>query len=98
MIEGRRQIGTAMDLDVAQQQTIVSNQRAAIPPLEQQLAQATDALALLIGKPPEQVAAAQGSLYPNFFTFVGATAEQSPLQRPDAGTPPRLTLGWGVEF
>ncbi|HET9035475.1 MAG TPA: hypothetical protein VFN45_04695 [Myxococcaceae bacterium] len=32
------------------------------------------------------------------FTFVGATGEPSPLQRPDAGTPPRLTLGWGVEF
>ena len=32
------------------------------------------------------------------FTFVGATGEPSPLQRPDAGTPARLTLGWGVEF
>jgi len=32
------------------------------------------------------------------FTFVGATGEPSPVQRPDAGTPPRLTLGWGVEF
>jgi hypothetical protein len=32
------------------------------------------------------------------FTFVGTTGEASPVQRPDAGTPPRLTLGWGVEF
>lgn len=32
------------------------------------------------------------------FTFVGTTGEPSPLQRPDAGTPARLTLGWGVEF
>jgi hypothetical protein len=32
------------------------------------------------------------------FTFVGTTGEASPLQRPDAGTPARLTLGWGVEF
>ncbi len=32
------------------------------------------------------------------FTFVGSTGEFSPLQRPDAGTPARLTLGWGVEF
>jgi len=32
------------------------------------------------------------------FTFVGTTGEPSPAQRPDAGTPPRLTLGWGVEF
>ena len=32
------------------------------------------------------------------FTFVGTTGEPSPVQRPDAGTPARLTLGWGVEF
>jgi len=32
------------------------------------------------------------------YTFVGTNGEQSPVQRPDAGTPARLTLGWGVEF
>jgi len=32
------------------------------------------------------------------FSFVGTTGEPSPVQRPDAGTPARLTLGWGVEF
>lgn len=32
------------------------------------------------------------------FTFMGTNGEQSPVQRPDAGTPARLTLGWGVEF
>ena len=32
------------------------------------------------------------------FTFVGTTGEQLPTQRSDAGTPARLTLGWGVEF
>jgi hypothetical protein len=32
------------------------------------------------------------------FTFVGTTGEPSPVQRPDAGTPARLSLGWGVEF
>ncbi len=32
------------------------------------------------------------------YTFLGATGEPSPVQRPDAGTPARLTLGWGVEF
>ncbi len=32
------------------------------------------------------------------FTFVGTTGEPSPMSRPDAGTPARLTLGWGVEF
>ncbi|MGZ6134284.1 MAG: hypothetical protein ACXWK9_07480 [Myxococcaceae bacterium] len=32
------------------------------------------------------------------FTFLGTSGEQSPVQRLDAGTPARLTLGWGVEF
>jgi hypothetical protein len=32
------------------------------------------------------------------FTFVGTTGEQVPAQRPDAGTPAVLSLGFGVEF
>jgi len=32
------------------------------------------------------------------FTFVGTTGQPAPMQRPDAGTPAALTLGWGVEF
>ncbi len=62
VIEGQRRLGTAMDLDVSQQQTIVSGLRAAIPPLQQQLSQTIDALAILIGEPPEQVNIAPASL------------------------------------
>jgi outer membrane protein, multidrug efflux system len=62
IIEGRRRLGTAMDLDVSQQRTVVAEQRAAIPPLEQQLSETTDALAILLGKPPEQVTIAPASL------------------------------------
>jgi outer membrane protein, multidrug efflux system len=47
--------GTATQLDVVQQQTVVAEQRAAIPPLEQQLAQNLDALAILLGSAPEDV-------------------------------------------
>lgn len=54
--------GTVTQLDVVQQQTVVAEERAAIPPLQQQLAQTINALAILIGKPPEQVSVAQGSL------------------------------------
>jgi multidrug efflux system outer membrane protein len=54
--------GTATQLDVTQQQTVVAQQRAAIPPLEQQLGQNLDALAILIGEPPEQVEMPAGSL------------------------------------
>jgi len=32
------------------------------------------------------------------FTFVGTTGQPAPRQRPDAGTPAAVTLGWGVEF
>jgi outer membrane protein, multidrug efflux system len=51
----RRRIGTATDLDVAQQETTVAVQRAAIPPLQQQLSQTVDALAILVGETPEAV-------------------------------------------
>jgi outer membrane protein, multidrug efflux system len=61
-ILAQRRAGTATELDVVQQQTVVATQRAAIPPLQQQLRQNLDALAILIGKPPEQVAVAGGSL------------------------------------
>ncbi len=54
--------GTATQLDVVQQQTVVAEQRAAIPPLEQQLAQNLDALAILLGKAPEDVPLPQGPL------------------------------------
>jgi NodT family efflux transporter outer membrane factor (OMF) lipoprotein len=49
------QDGTVTDLNIAQQETVVNGLRALIPPLRQQYAQAIDALAILIGEPPEQV-------------------------------------------
>ena len=61
-ILAQQRAGTATELDVVQQQTVVAAQRAAIPPLQQQLQQNINALAILIGKPPEQVKVADGSL------------------------------------
>ena len=49
-VEAQFRAGTATQLDVVQQQTVVSNLQAAIPPLQQQLAQNVDALAILLGK------------------------------------------------
>jgi outer membrane protein, multidrug efflux system len=46
-------VGTTTALDVAQQETVVATLGAAIPPLEQQLRQATDALAILVGETPQ---------------------------------------------
>jgi len=62
VINARVQVGTDMALDVAQQETVVAGLKAAIPPLQQQLSQAIDALAILIGKPPETVKLTGNSL------------------------------------
>ena len=49
----RVEVGTASGLDVAQQESIVAEQRAALPPLNLQLRQNTYALAILTGTLPE---------------------------------------------
>jgi NodT family efflux transporter outer membrane factor (OMF) lipoprotein len=54
--------GTVTELNIAQQQTVVNGLRALIPPLRQQLSQAIDALAILIGEPPEKVKLAPETL------------------------------------
>lgn len=61
-IKERFKAGTGTDLDVAQQETIVGNQKAAIPPLRQTLSQNINALATLVSRPPESVHITGGSL------------------------------------
>ncbi|MGH8150943.1 MAG: efflux transporter outer membrane subunit [Steroidobacteraceae bacterium] len=48
-------VGTTTSLDVAQQATTVATLSAAIPPLLQQRQQQLDALAVLVGKTPEEL-------------------------------------------
>ena len=55
-------VGTITALDVAQQETTVAVLNAAIPPLEQQLLQSIDALAILVGKAPAEVNLSSGTL------------------------------------
>jgi outer membrane protein, multidrug efflux system len=55
-------VGTDTGLDVAQQETVVATLSAAIPPLEQQLRQTLDALAILLGREPEALALNKASL------------------------------------
>jgi outer membrane protein, multidrug efflux system len=55
-------VGTATGLDVAQQETAVITLNATIPLLQQQLRQATYALAVLVGKTPEALEVQPGSL------------------------------------
>jgi len=55
VIQDRFTVGTASQLDVAQQESLVASQRAAIPPLLQTLRQNSATLAALIGRPPARV-------------------------------------------
>jgi outer membrane protein, multidrug efflux system len=61
-IKQRFKAGTGTDLDVAQQESVLANQRAAIPPLLQTRDQNINALALLISRPPESVRVTGGSM------------------------------------
>jgi NodT family efflux transporter outer membrane factor (OMF) lipoprotein len=61
-IKQRFKAGTGTDLDVAQQESVLANQRAAVPPLRQTLDQNINALALLVSRPPESLRIAGGSM------------------------------------
>ncbi len=61
-IKQRLSAGTGTDLDVAQQESVLANQRAAVPALRQTLAQNVNALATLVARPPESVRITGGSL------------------------------------
>jgi outer membrane protein, multidrug efflux system len=61
-IKERLSAGTGTDLDVAQQETVVANQRAQVPPLRQTLQQNINALATLVSRPPESIRVTGGSM------------------------------------
>jgi NodT family efflux transporter outer membrane factor (OMF) lipoprotein len=61
-LKQRLSAGTGTDLDVAQQESVLANQRATVPPLRQTLAQNINALATLVARPPESVQVKGGSL------------------------------------
>ncbi|WP_291611157.1 efflux transporter outer membrane subunit [Bradyrhizobium sp.] len=61
-IKQRLSAGTGNDLDVAQQESVLANQRALVPPLRQTLQQNINALATLVSRPPESINVTGGSL------------------------------------
>ena len=61
-IKERFKAGTGTDLDVAQQESVLGNQRALVPPLRQTLDQNINALATLVSRPPESVRVIGGTL------------------------------------
>lgn len=61
-IKERRKAGTGTDLDVAQQESVLANEKALVPPLRQTLDQNINALAVLVSRPRESVRISGGSL------------------------------------
>lgn len=62
LVQARFDAGAASELELAQQRGVVAQNQAAIPPLDQALVEARNALALLLGRPPEGFAIAGTSL------------------------------------
>jgi multidrug efflux system outer membrane protein len=62
LVKQRAEAGTASALEIAQQESLVNQVRASIPPLQQTLYQNRAALAVLIGRSPEQVRVRGGTL------------------------------------
>jgi NodT family efflux transporter outer membrane factor (OMF) lipoprotein len=83
-LEFEATVGTATALDVAQQATTAATVNASIPPLQEQLRQSSDALAILTGQTPEQVDPGDGSLDALTLPVVGAGLPSQLLaRRPD---------------
>lgn len=61
-IKQRVSAGTATDLDLAQQESVVNNQRASVPALRQLLNLNRNTLATLVARPPESIRIRGGSL------------------------------------
>ena len=63
LIKQRFEAGTASQLDVAQQESLVAQVRANVPIFDQALRQNIAVLAVLIGKPPVEVVIKGGNIY-----------------------------------
>lgn len=83
-IKARLEVGTATVLDTSQQEALLAQQRASIPPLEQTLRQTKNLLAVLLGRTPESLDVRGGSLTRLAFPRVdpGLPSEVL-LRRPD---------------
>ena len=61
-VKARFQAGARTALDIAQQETMLSNAKAEVAALEQQLALAQNALAVLVGEPPQSFSVSGSAL------------------------------------
>jgi multidrug efflux system outer membrane protein len=83
-IQARFEVGIASALDTAQQESVLAQQRAAIPPLEQTLRQTRNLLAVLVGQTPESVEVRGGTLTALSYPHVApGLPSEVLLRRPD---------------
>jgi outer membrane protein, multidrug efflux system len=61
-INQRVSVGTVTDLELAQQESVLNSQRAAVPPLRQALSLNVNTLATLVSRPPESLNVRGGGL------------------------------------
>lgn len=80
-IQARLSVGTATQLDTAQQESVVAQQKATVPALELSLRQAKVALAVLVGETPAAVTIKGGSLNAIAVPAVRAGIPSQLLQR-----------------
>jgi outer membrane protein, multidrug efflux system len=86
IVEARVRNGAASALDLAQQRTVVANQRATLPALEQQLRLTENALAILLGVTPDALTISSGSLLDIALPAVAPGLPSELLgRRPDIG-------------
>jgi NodT family efflux transporter outer membrane factor (OMF) lipoprotein len=84
LIQERRDAGTASDLDVAQQESLVASVRAVIPLLDQTLRENIAILAVLVGRAPSDFKVRGGNIYALGIPRVTpGLPSQLLLQRPD---------------
>ncbi len=84
LIKDRATYGTANALNVAQQEALVDNLLASIPPLQETADQNIAALALLLGEPPQRLSIAATSLtHLHMPSIAPGLPSQILLQRPD---------------
>jgi NodT family efflux transporter outer membrane factor (OMF) lipoprotein len=82
--ETEQSVGTGTALDVAQQAAVVAVENATIPPLQQQLRQSMNALAILLGRDPETLQFQDAGLADiHMPAVVGGLPSQLLARRPD---------------
>ena len=102
-VAAQQSAGAATQLDVTQQQTVVAQQRAAIPPLQQQLVHLT-APAILLGEPQERDKMPRARSPRSTVAEGDAACPQSCWRgarmsaRPNSSSPPRPHQGGARRF